>query len=301
MFVQSRITRKILLAAYHQYASACVFYPGPRTLIISIPKAGTHMLTATLNSFPKLMSSQRHIRMPDVADIEKTLLNEDEFFVPDVVKLKAALNKIRKGQFGSAHFFYNRDVEGVLKNLDFKIIFVIRDPRDIVVSQYKYISNLKRHPYHDFFLEQLKTPEAQLRACIEGIKGADVYRKNNGLKFMSNDFAGIADKLRAYGGWLDSPIVQTVSFEKLRGLAGGGDDATRIEGFNSIAKHINREMPEERLIKLLGASKTTKSATFRKGTIGEWRKYFKEEHVELFKELGGDLLIEYGYESNLNW
>ena len=43
------------------------------------------------------------------------------------------------------------------------------------------------------------------------------------------------------------------------------------------------------------------SATFRSGKTGEWKKYFKDEHKKIFKDIAEDLLIRLGYERDLNW
>lgn len=44
-----------------------------------------------------------------------------------------------------------------------------------------------------------------------------------------------------------------------------------------------------------------KSPTYRKGQSGNWRQEFDEEVKERFKAVAGDLLIELGYEKDLNW
>ena len=43
------------------------------------------------------------------------------------------------------------------------------------------------------------------------------------------------------------------------------------------------------------------SHTFRRGTPGDWRAHFSKQHVALFKEVAGELLIELEYEKNLDW
>lgn len=41
---------------------------------------------------------------------------------------------------------------------------------------------------------------------------------------------------------------------------------------------------------------------FRQGRTGDWRNHFTEEHVRLFKEMGGDdILIEQKYETTKAW
>jgi hypothetical protein len=39
----------------------------------------------------------------------------------------------------------------------------------------------------------------------------------------------------------------------------------------------------------------------RKGIVGDWRNYFTEELKVQFKALYGNVLIETGYEKNLDW
>ncbi|MBI4662350.1 MAG: sulfotransferase domain-containing protein [Verrucomicrobia bacterium] len=43
------------------------------------------------------------------------------------------------------------------------------------------------------------------------------------------------------------------------------------------------------------------TGTARKGKVGDWRAHFNSDHVKLFKAGCGDLLIELGYEKDLNW
>jgi hypothetical protein len=49
------------------------------------------------------------------------------------------------------------------------------------------------------------------------------------------------------------------------------------------------------------ALQARKTQTFHKGKIGSWRTHFNNRHKEAFKRVAGDLLIELGYEQNLNW
>ena len=39
----------------------------------------------------------------------------------------------------------------------------------------------------------------------------------------------------------------------------------------------------------------------RKGTRGDWRHHFGDEHIRAFKEIAGDMLILLGYEKDLDW
>jgi hypothetical protein len=57
---ESEHLRKVAFPAYRAYARAMVFYSGPRVLAVSVPKAGTHLLSNLLTNFPRLMFSGRH-------------------------------------------------------------------------------------------------------------------------------------------------------------------------------------------------------------------------------------------------
>jgi hypothetical protein len=39
----------------------------------------------------------------------------------------------------------------------------------------------------------------------------------------------------------------------------------------------------------------------RRGVAGDWRNYFNDAHVQVFKEQAGDALIQLGYEISDNW
>lgn len=44
-----------------------------------------------------------------------------------------------------------------------------------------------------------------------------------------------------------------------------------------------------------------RTAEWRKGISGDWRNYFSNDDKALFKSLAGGLLVELGYEQNLDW
>jgi len=40
---------------------------------------------------------------------------------------------------------------------------------------------------------------------------------------------------------------------------------------------------------------------YRKGIAGDWKNHFRDEDKRIFKEIAGDLLIQLGYEKDLDW
>jgi hypothetical protein len=60
--------------------------------------------------------------------------------------------------------------------------------------------------------------------------------------------------------------------------------------------------PREKALEVLVETiQPKKSKTFRAGKTGEWKRYFKDEHKSLFKEVAGDLLVRLGYEKSNDW
>ncbi|WP_157054119.1 sulfotransferase domain-containing protein [Ruegeria sp. 6PALISEP08] len=40
---------------------------------------------------------------------------------------------------------------------------------------------------------------------------------------------------------------------------------------------------------------------YRKGVAGDWRNYFEDRHIDLFKERYNDCLLKLGYEEDEDW
>jgi hypothetical protein len=57
----------------------------------------------------------------------------------------------------------------------------------------------------------------------------------------------------------------------------------------------------EKLSKGRQRGEESSGAFFRKGVAGDWREVFTERDKRIFKEEAGDLLVELGYEKDLDW
>jgi hypothetical protein len=65
---------------------------------------------------------------------------------------------------------------------------------------------------------------------------------------------------------------------------------------------IPLQAPRQLILDSLESSINPKrSPTFRSGKTGEWKKYFTEDHKNIFREAAGDLLVRLGYEKNNDW
>ncbi|MGH2787263.1 MAG: sulfotransferase domain-containing protein [Actinomycetota bacterium] len=283
--------RKVAIPAYRKLTSMLAFGKGPRVLINSLPKAGTHLLTSLLRHVPGMIHSGRHFVFDDFrTTMERPPLWGDVLEV-DWQRLEVTLAALNKGQFMTAHCPAERELLMMLDKLDFKTLFIIRDPRDIVVSSAFYIARLERHIMHGRYKQLFSTDDERIMATITGFP-ADA----NGRGAES-----IGSKLVRYMEWLKAPRVHTCRFESLIGPAGGGDRDGQQSEVEGILRYLDRPNGPKDVGLLADHVWSQRSPTFRRGLIGDWRNHFSDEHKAAFKELAGEHLIALGYESDLDW
>jgi hypothetical protein len=202
--------------------------------------------------------------------------------------------ELGNGSHPTADFlaFGNASIEQVQKLGDFRGFHVIRDPRDIVVSA--YFSHKYSHPMEDYdWLSEARTA-LQAMQQEEGIRYSIDWRYEQ-FSRMGNwpysdrriyesrfetltrnpdiEFRNIFKFLGLYPDPLNpallSEILDAHSFVK---LSGG-----RPIGTEDIMNH------------------------YRKGMAGDWVNYLQASNKEYFKERYGYLLIDLGYEEDMDW
>lgn len=251
-----------------------VLRSSPRVLLNSFPKAGTNLLAS--------------IFCGHAAFIPRWLYHLDDGYVGFAKQLRSQ----RRGQVLTLHSKWNDEFSSYLKSSNQKMIFIIRDPRDIAVSNFHYILKDRSHRLHHFF-RSLPDSQACLRAAIAGIS--------------SNQLGGSAASLSlrehtlGYMGWLKEKNCHIVSFEKLTGSDEGGSMDARIICIQDMFSYAGFELSRDEARLLVEQSTKTKTRTFRKGKSGEWRSYLTGDIKSLVKDQIGDLLIELGYEDDMDW
>lgn len=278
---------------HHENISAA-----PKILVNSLPKSGTYLLASALALMPDIHMKNLKLNR----DLRKHPLNYILFFnhttvlvgvdQPRRIKLKALeykIKKIRRNSFSTGHIPYDPLVIDMLNKNRIKTLFMIRDPRDTIVSKMYFNMSLKKHFLHKHYMA-LGSDKERLKAAILGVK------KPNGETLA----LGIAEKLSSVLIWLQTANVKSVRFEDLIGDRGGGDRARQMESLFSVATFIGKSLTEEE-VAVIGNAMFGQGPTFRSGSIGDWRNHFDDELKELFKKESGDQLIELGYETNYDW
>lgn len=269
----------------------------PRVLANGIPKAGTHLLVRCIELLPGMVREELELyelrlreRLGEVEPaggkaVVQVSIGGRRFVEQDA--LRTLLKRLRPGEFTGGHMPYSQEFDALLGELGFRTLLIIRDPRDMVVSRVFHIFSRPHNPAHDYFAHTLKSDDDRLLAIIRGTG--------------SRLGGGIRERLEVFLPWLRKSLNYTTRFELLVGPQGGGSaDAQRAE-VKRIAEHVGFHLPPAQIESLASNLFWEDSPTFRQGKIGSWREHFKEEHKAAFKQVAGQMLIELGYEKNLDW
>jgi hypothetical protein len=279
--------RAVAIPTYRWAARAFFHGPPPRVLANSVPKAGTHLVAQLLRNLPDMHFAGRHHVMGDF----RRSCPDAPSRVFDWDRIRRVLASIKDGQYMTAHFPPLPTLLSMLADLGFKTVCIIRDPRDIVVSNALFIPRVRRHDLYARFHAEFRTPEEQIMACITGFPPNELGR---GLE-------SIGDRLRKFQPWREHSRAYTTRFEDLVGPRGGGSNDLQIQEVMRIGAHVGRPLQPSRAQEIAERTWTSQSSTFRRGVQGEWRTHFTEEHIEAFKATAGAELIAEGYERNADW
>ena len=201
--------------------------------------------------------------------------------------LERRLSRVPDGCFVNAHCVYSPELASLFAGERMRVVCILRDPRDVAVSQMHYIKQKKRHPIHEAFMALPSDEERLLFSIRGGVLG--------GRELLSLD-----ERYRQFLGWQRDENSVLVKFEDLVGPRGGGSAEAQRRTVERVARHLGVWVRKETVPSieedLFGLGRT-----FRKGQIGSWRSEFSEEHERAAREVAGALLVELGYEADPGW
>jgi len=177
---------------------------------------------------------------------------------------------------------------GLPKPETYRAFFVMRDPRDIIVSWYFSMRN--SHPTMGGTLSALREKLGGM-SRHEGIRHS-IYLLSyrTGLFEALGSWAGAADKDRN---------VMLVKYEDLTAVDSSGL-------FKRLLAHCDIALPDDVLAQLLEENsferlsgrqrgQEDKRAHLRKGAPGDWANHFDDELLSYFELETGDLMSRLGY------
>lgn len=268
-------------AGWHRRHSPSVPSPSmgwPILLQVSIVKSGTHLLDQILTGFsrvspfaPRALFLSTAVLRTGTPYSNRQLIEELRTFRPlEVVK---------------THLPAEPEIVRFVSSADFLTYFLYRDPRDVLVSRAHY--GFIGAPWEVRKEFQNLSLDERIRRLIVGFDGWGFHHP------------GIATHYRRRLGWLGRDGVLALRYEELM-----GDRRQVVERIvDHFLQRIDRLGKTRATIveELIANVDPLRSPTFRRGGVGEWKATFRDEHVRLFKERTGDLLVRLGYESDYDW
>jgi len=246
----------------------------------SKPKSGSHLLWQILSGFTQIMP-YAYVAADPVRTINKDGGRRA------VERVAADLQRIPRGVIGWGYVEASPENLAVLCTPGRVNYFVYRDPRDLLVSQVFFATDMHaEHGMHAFY-QSLPDFGERLKVAITGID-------RDGLKMVS-----VKGRYEEVLAWLRQPGVMCIRFEDLIDHR----DAT-LNAMLDAVEGAGYTIPlprEEALGRLVEAIQPAKSSTYRAGKTGGWREYFTHEHKKLFNDVAGDLLVKLGYEEKNDW
>jgi len=246
----------------------------------SKPKSGSHLLLQILNGFTQIMP-YKYVDAEPIRTIEKHGRRKTKEEILDELK------RVPSGVIGWGYLEATKENAAFLTAAGRANYFIYRDPRDMLVSQVFFATDMhEEHGMHAYY-KSLPDFGARLNVAITGID-------KDGLKMVS-----VKQRYEGVFQWLEQKNVMCIRFEDLI----NNRDATLNAMLEEVAK-TGYKIPTPRKVALsvlVDAIQPKKSHTFRSGKTGGWIHHFTKDNKKLFKDVAGDLLVRLGYEKDNDW
>lgn len=233
---------------------------GQRVLINSIPKSGTNLVEEVLHYFPLMRGKVQRTLLPSM----------------DAGFTNMKVEKIKRGECIPAHLYYSEELMSVLKSKNVKVIFVVRDLRDSLLSHINYLEKIDITHIHARLFDKCTCLDDKLKIYLNG----------------ANGFQAWSDFVKQYHGWmLPNPNVLVVRFEDLIDIKYKPDICAKIIHDIAAFLEIGRVNTEYIMSKMINE----KGLTYNSPGIKKWKNVFSEKQIELINTDLVDELKFFGY------
>jgi len=254
----------------------------------SFPKSGTHLLTQVMHGFSRIG--------PAVDGGLPAVVTFDGFTgrQRSQTEILADLRRLLPGDIAYGHVHAFPQAVEFLCQDGMAAYFILRDPRDVVVSHVHYVAEMApSHIHHRYYHEVLHTFDERLKASIAGVPEQELERAAGKPVFEA--LPDIRQRFEPFFGWLERPQALVLRYEDFL--------SERRETVQKVLEHAIRRgfKPASPFDEAVGALEASidpqRSPTFRSGKAGGWRSAFNDEHRQLFQQVAGDLIARLGYEA----
>jgi hypothetical protein len=244
------------------------------------PKSGTYLLVELVKALGGHVDIGYHTYSSSISKVHVDGSFDYERAVPAPLWASA----LAPGYLCASHTEYCPFLEQYLMTRkEHKMLFIVRDPRDLVISWVDFVYNSTVYP-------KMRRWNAYLRQA-----GTAAY-PDDAAQITSCIVSLLDSGIKNYLSWLNSPACLTVRFEELYSEL-TDDDPARVAfpALHSICEYLDvpRRSPKD-VAGVLGRGLT---ASKRNAKIGVYRSRMTAEHFDLLREQAFQrLVVEFGYE-----
>jgi len=193
------------------------------------------------------------------------------------------------GHYLLGHLPWNPCIPDILSELGYHHVFIIRDPRAVIVSLIDFILDTGKFPRRHFLEADLRSmpPAERLDFMLMG-----GYAPQAGVNIPA--FAVI---YQAMLQWQQAPGCLTLRYENLVGTSGGGTAEAQYDSVCRLAVHLGHtaaNLPANVPEQLYDPG----GRTFRTGTINGWRNKLDAVQLQRLQTTLADLCQLLGYTVN---
>jgi sulfotransferase family protein len=246
----------------------------------SVPKAGTYLLVELVKALGGHVDVGYHTYSSSISRVHADGSFDYERAIPAPLWASA----LKPGYFCASHTQYCPHLEQYfLGRKEHKMLFIVRDPRDLVISWVDFVYNSTSYP-------KMRRWNAYLREAGTAAHPDDASQITSSILNLPG--SGIQNFL----SWIDSPACLTVRFEALYSeLTETDPSIATLPVLNSICDYLDvpRKSPSE-LSDIIGRGLTSSG---RPNKVGAYLGRMTPHHYELLcSETFQKLVVEFGYE-----
>ncbi len=261
-------------------------------LLNSLPKSGTHLAAKLLHKFGyefsgcNLSSTTIYGRFAPVKSLLRGVwagqaaldVGLDVSACARTSWVSASLGRVGSGQYAAGHLPYTDGMAQVVRDVELRVLHVVRDPRDVLVSWAHYVPKNSWHYGRNGLLGA--DFQEQVMSVLNGYRSGE---------FLVESFPSLLSRAL---GWSRFETTLVVRFEDLVGPEGGGCSSAQSKVIENIASYVGAASvdPASVAADLFGGTKV-----FRRGCIGAWRDELEPGLAETVTTRLGPVLREMGY------
>ncbi len=209
------------------------------------------------------------------------------------------LLKLKSGEIRSGHLYYSETIKRFLDAQRVRRIFMVRDPRDMILSMLLSILRNPEHPHQTYFRQHFKSMDERLLRMINGFMESRAVSKQYGE--VQIGYGDINEHYNRYLRWMDDPGTLTIRYEQAAGDPKllHGELARVVDYVWPDLQEGGRKFTKEQYLQRISRLKLVKPKHHL--PPGRWKKAYTPETIAAFKKVAGELLIYLGYEQDFDW